>query len=60
MINRATDSLYRNNVRAVNEVIDEMLVLLMGDDYDKTFTEKELLQFGYPDELTKNYTKWNW
>lgn len=49
MINRATDSLYRNNVRAVNEVIDEMLVLLMGDDYDKTFTEKELLQFGYPD-----------
>ena len=41
MINRATDSLYRNNVRAVNEVIDEMLVLLMGDDYDKTFTVKK-------------------
>ena len=21
----------------------------MGDDYDKSFTEKELFQFGYPD-----------
>jgi hypothetical protein len=29
--------------------MDRMLVLLMGDDYDKSFTEMELLSFGYPD-----------
>ena len=49
MIYRATDNLYRNNIRTVSEVIDKMLILLMGDDYDKSFTEKELFQFGYPD-----------
>ncbi len=49
MVFRATDSLYRNNIRTVSDVIDKMLVLLMGDDYDKTFTEKYLFQFGYPD-----------
>ena len=49
MIYRATDNLYRNNIRAVSNVIDKMLVLLLGDDYDKTFTEKDLFQFGYPD-----------
>ena len=49
MIYRATDNLYRNNIRAVSNVIDKMLVLLIGDDYDITFTEKELFQFGYPD-----------
>ena len=26
-----------------------MLVLLMGDDYGKSFSEEELLPFGYPD-----------
>jgi hypothetical protein len=26
-----------------------MLVLLMGDDFDRSFTEEELLPFGYPD-----------
>ncbi len=49
MLFRATDSLYRNNVRVVGDVIDKMLVLLMGDDYDIAFTEDELFQYGYPD-----------
>ena len=49
MIYRVTDNLYRNNIRVGSDVIDKMLVLLMGDDYDKTFNEKELFQFGYPD-----------
>ena len=26
-----------------------VLVLLMGDDYDKSFTEAGLLSYGYPD-----------
>ena len=25
-----------------------MLILLMGDDYDQSFSEKELLKHGYP------------
>lgn len=60
MIYRATDNLYRNNIRAVCEVIDEMLVLLMGDDYDKTFTEKELFQFGYPDVTDDELYEMEW
>lgn len=46
---KATDSLYQAHVKAASDVLDRMLVLLMGDDYDKTFTESELLPFDYPD-----------
>ena len=49
MVVQATSSLYQKHIKAVSDVIDRMLVLLMGDDYDKTFTEEELLPFGYPD-----------
>lgn len=31
------------------QILDRMLILLMGDDYDNTFTTEELRQFGYPD-----------
>ena len=44
-----THSLYRTQINPVCQIIDRMLILLMGDDYDKTFTEKELFQYGYPD-----------
>lgn len=44
-----TTNLNRTQIKAVIDVIDRMLVLLMGDDYDKSFTEEELLSFGYPD-----------
>lgn len=46
---KATDSLYQTHIKAASGVIDRMLVLLMGDDYDKSFTETELLPYGYPD-----------
>ena len=49
MVVQATSSLYQKHIKAVSDVIDRMLVLLMGDDYDKTFTEEELLPFRYPD-----------
>lgn len=49
MVVQATSSLYQKHIKAVSDAIDRMLVLLMGDDYDKTFTEEELLPFGYPD-----------
>lgn len=46
---KATDNLYQEHIKAASDVLDRMLVLLMGDDYDKSFTEEELLPFGYPD-----------
>ena len=44
-----TESLFHKHIRPACDVIDRMLILLMGDDFDKTFTEKELLSYGYPD-----------
>ena len=49
MVAKVTNSLYQKHIKAVSDIIDRMLVLLMGDDYDKSFTEAELLPFGYPD-----------
>ena len=49
MIYYATKDLYTKHIKGVSDKIDQMLVLLMGDDYDKSFTEDELLPFGYPD-----------
>ena len=46
---KATDNLYQTHIKAVSDILDRMLVLLMGDDYDKSFTEAELLPYGYPD-----------
>ena len=45
----ASKSLYQNHIKPVSEVVDRMLMLLMGDDYDKSFAEEELLPYGYPD-----------
>ena len=45
----ATKDLYAKHIKEISDTIDRMLVLLMGDDYDKSFTEEELLPFGYPD-----------
>lgn len=49
MIIQATTFMFQKHIRPVCDVIDRMLILLMGDDYDKSFTEKELFQYGYPD-----------
>lgn len=49
MVVKATNSLYQKHIKGICDVIDKMLVLLMGDDYDKVFTEEKLLPFGYPD-----------
>ena len=50
---KTTDNLYQAHIKAASDVLDRMLVLLMGDDYDKSFTEVELLPFGYPDVTDK-------
>lgn len=46
---KATNSLYQTHIKAASNVLDRMLVLLMSDDYNKSFTEAELLPYGYPD-----------
>ena len=46
---KATDNLYQTHIKAASDILDRMLVLLMGDDYDKSFTEADLLPYGYPD-----------
>ena len=49
MVIETTDYLFQKNIRPACDVIDRMLILLMGDDFDKIFTEEELIPFGYPD-----------
>ena len=46
---KVTENLNQTQIKVISNVIDTMLVLLMGDDYDQPFTEEELLHFGYPD-----------
>ena len=50
---KTTNSIYQTHIKAASDVLDRTLMLLMGDDYDKTFTEAELLPFGYPDVTDK-------
>jgi hypothetical protein len=60
----ATTFLYRNHITPACKIIDRILVLLMGDDFDKTFTEEELFQYGYPDvtdeELNQKESEIEW
>lgn len=49
MVYYATKGFYTKHIKGISDTIDKMLVLLMGDDFDRSFTEKELLPFGYPD-----------
>ena len=64
MVIETTDFLYHNHIRPACDIIDRMLILLMGDDFDKTFTEEELIPFGYPDvtddELCQMSLKEEW
>ena len=44
-----TRKLYDEKIESVNETLDKLLLHLLGDDFDKTFTEKELLEdYDYP------------
>lgn len=59
-----TKCLYQQQIFSVCNVIDRMLVLLLGDDFDRLFTEEELFQYGYPDvtdeELYKMESEVEW
>ena len=44
-----TRKLYNEKIENINETLDKLLLLLLGDGFDKTFTEKELLEdYDYP------------
>ena len=44
-----TRKLYDEKIESVNETLDKLLLHLLGDDFDKTFAEKELLEdYDYP------------
>ena len=59
LIYRATNMLYSTHIRKACGIIDRMLILLMGDDFDKTFTEEELFEYGYPDVTDKELYEMN-
>ena len=59
LIYRATNMLYSTHIGKVCGIIDRMLLLLMGDDFDKTFTEEELFEYGYPDVTDKELYEMN-
>ena len=60
---KVTTNLNRTQLKTISDIIDRMLVLFMGDDYDKSFSEEKLLPFGYPnvtDEELEDMILDNW
>ena len=60
---KVTTILNRTQLKTISDIIDRMLVLLMGDDYDSSFSEEKLLPFGYPnvtDEELEDIILDNW
>ena len=60
---KVTNILNRTQLKTISDIIDRMLVLLMGDDYDRSFSEEKLLPFGYPnvtDEELEDMILDNW
>lgn len=60
---KVTTILNRTQLKTISDIIDRMLVLLMGDDYDSSFSEERLLPFGYPnvtDEELEDMIFDNW
>ena len=44
-----TEKLYNEKIESINETLDKLLLFLLGDGFDKTFTERELLEeYDYP------------
>lgn len=44
-----TKKLYKEKMKGINDTLDELLLLLLGDVFDKTITERELLEkYDYP------------
>ena len=57
---RATCNLNNEFISPLCKIVDRLIILLMGDDYDKSFTEKELFAFGYPDVTDDELLQMDW
>ena len=60
---KVTTNLNQTQLKAISKFIDRMLVLLMGDDYDRSFPEEKLQCFDYPnvtDEELEDMILDNW
>jgi len=44
----ALNDMNQKYIAPLSKVIDRMLILLMGDVYDREFTAEELIPYGYP------------
>lgn len=58
-----TKNMFRQSFKEMDEKLERMMVLLLGDDYDQTFSEIELIQnYGFPaisdKELQEMDIKW--
>ena len=63
LVYKVTTNLNRTQLKTISDIIDRMLVLFMGDDYDKSFSEEKLLPFGYSnvtDEELEDMILDNW
>lgn len=63
VIYQVTKDMTREYIYPMCQIIDRMLILLMGDDYDKTFNTDELIQYGYPnvtDEELEQMVREEW
>jgi hypothetical protein len=63
LVYKVTTNLTQTQLKAISKFFDRMLVLLMGDDYDRSIPVDELLCFGYPnvtDEELQDMILDNW
>lgn len=51
---KATNNLYANHIKVVADAIDKILILLLRDEFKRSFIEEELLPYGYPDVSDEN------
>lgn len=56
-IYEVTKDMTREYIGPLCQILDRMLVLLMGDDYDKVFMVEDLAQFGYPDITDEEFDR---
>lgn len=60
---KVTENLNQTQIKVISNGIDKMLVLLIGDDYDRSFSEEKLQCFDYPnvtDEELEDMILDNW
>lgn len=56
---KALQDLYHPVLRVCNDMVDELIVLLLGDSFKKSFEERELIEaFNYPTATDEELLEW--